>query len=666
MIFLKIFVQILVIACFIFFVSGRLMGSQINFFKRVMAVVLSVFFTSFVYWYAYLRGTDFLSESFVYTYMDVSTIIWIGSMLLISMLLYLFFELFDPMAIGEKGQRVSGNKSLLIRLRNQWRGQRRLRQVVQIAMKNGISRTIKYSKFKESEQELAKAFKDTLEQSGGIFVKFGQVISTRSDILPATFVKELESLQQHVKPLTNEQVDAILVSSLPYKMEDMFAEFDRTPIASASIGQVHKAILHENNQEVVVKILRPDIKEMMRDDLNILVDFAAWFSDRSIWAEKLGFRELAIGFAESLREEVDFEIEMRNAIQVTTALKDSLYKVKIPYVYTELSNDHLIVFEYIHGQSVANGDTLFQSLGIPREEFARTVLYSFFDQLLYSGIFHADPHPGNIFLDDVDGTPIFLDFGAVGRLAQPQQEGMKLFLLGIQHNDSDILYDALSLLVEDIDRIDREKLEHALAQILLRISYIPHIPTDELIQAFFEVVNKFGLSFYPSVGIALRAIITLDGTLHLIKKDFDIFNEAKEYSTEYMASQWKKPFKEPKQTFERLEEELALLLPNIRKIPRRVDQLIQRVESGKITLHHDIFSDKSNSMFVTQLFSRFVLLMVGITFGIISVALLAIGQFIEAEFGIYLNTAAYVGLFLCAVLLVRLSIQAIRLMKSER
>lgn len=666
MIYLKILVQILVISFFIFFVSGRLMGSQINFLKRIMAVVISVFFTSFVYWYAYLRGTDFLSESFVYTYMDVSTIIWIGSMLLISMLLYLFFELFDPMAIGEKGQRISGNKSLLIRLRNNWRSQRRLRQVVQIAMKNGISRTIKYSKFKESERELAKALKDTLEQSGGVFVKFGQVLSTRGDILPAAFVKELESLQQHVKPLTNEQVNSILVSFLPYKMEDMFVEFDLTPIASASIGQVHKAILRTNNKEVVVKILRPDIKDMMRDDLNILVDFATWFSDKSSWAEKLGFRELAIGFAENLREEVDFEIEMRNALQVTTALKDSSYRVKIPHIYTELSNDHLIIFEYVHGQSVAYGDTLFRSLGVDREQFARTVLYSFFDQLLYSGIFHADPHPGNIFIDDVDGTPIFLDFGAVGRLAQPQQEGMKLFLLGIQQNDSDILYDALSLLVEDVDHIEREKLEHAMAQLLLRISYISHIPTEELIQAFFEVVKKFGLSFYPSVGIALRALVTLDGTLHMIKSDFDIFNEAKEYSTEYMASLWKKPFKKPKQTFERLEEEFALLLPTIRKIPRRVDHLIQRVESGKITLHHDIFSDKSNSMFITQLFSRFILLMVGITFGIISVALLAIGQFIEAEFAIYLNTAAYVGLFLCAVLLVRLSIQAIRLMKSDR
>ena len=115
-----------------------------------------------------------------------------------------------------------------------------------------------------------------------------------------------------------------------------------------------------------------------------------------------------------------------------------------------------------------------------------------------------------------------------------------------------------------------------------------------------------------------------------------------------------------------IEEELALILPNLRKLPRRVDQLFKKVESGKIILHHDIFSDKTNAMFVTQLFSKFVLLLVGITFGIISVALLAISQFIHNAYAIYLNTAAYLGLFLCAILLVRLSIQAIRDIKRTK
>lgn len=663
MVYVKIIVQILVIAMFIYFVSGRLMGSQINFMKRIMSVVISVTFTSFIYWYAYLRGTNFLSESFVYTFMDISTIIWIGSMLLISMLLYLFFELFDPMAIGERGERITRQKSLLLRIRNQWRSQKRLRQVVQIAVKNGISRTLKYARHRENDHELAIAFRDTLEESGGIFIKFGQVLSTRNDLFPKAFVQELGTLQQNVRPLSSDQVKTILEKTLPFNMDDVFSQFDMIPIASASIGQVHRATLRKNNEEVAVKLLRPDVKDMMRDDLNILVEFAQWVSDKSTWAESLGFRELAIGFATSLREEVNFDIEVRNMMQVATALRKSPYKMKIPHVYTEYSNSQLVVSEFVHGQSVASGDTLFQELSIDREEFARTVLCSFFEQMLFSGIFHADPHPGNIFIDKTDGTPVLLDFGAVGRLAEPQQEGIKLFLMGIQQIDANILYDAIVLLVEDHEHIDRVKMEQAMAQILLRISYVPRISTEELIHSFFEVARDFGLSFYPSVGIALRSFITLDGTLRFIQSDFNLFKEAKEFSKNYISSMLKRPFKEPIATKERLEEEFALLLPALRKLPRRVDQLIQRVESGKIILHHDVFSDKHNAMFITKLFSRFVLLLVGITFGIISVALLAIAQFIEAPYAVYLNSAAYVGLFLCAVLLVRLSIQAIRLTK---
>ena len=457
----------------------------------------------------------------------------------------------------------------------------------------------------------------------------------------------------------------ILESALHEKIEDIFYEFDLTPIAAGSIGQVHRAILKKNHEQVVVKLLRPEVKDMVRDDLHILVEFAQWVSEKSTWAKNLGFRELAVGFAASMREEVNFNIEVRNTLQVATTLKNSPYQVKIPTIYTEYSNDRLIVSEYVRGLSVANGDEVFDTLLVDREEFARTLLFSFFEQMLFSGIFHADPHPGNIFIDEKDGTPILLDFGAVGRLAAQQQEGIKLFLIGIQQNDANLLYDSILLLVEDHDHLEQVKMEQAMAHILLRISYVPKIPTEELIHSLFEVVRDFGLVFYPSVGIALRSIITLDGTLHLIKADFDMFSEAKKFSTNYFTSILKRPFKEPKETMERIEKEFALLLPALRKIPRRVDQLMQRVESGKIILHHDIFSDKQNAMFITQLFSQFVLLFVGITFGIISVSLLAIAQFIDAPYAIYMNTAAYVGLFLCSVLLVRLSIQAIRLMKRN-
>ena len=662
---LHLTIQIIVAAVLIFFISGRLIGSKVNLAKRILSVVISVSFTTFVFWYTYLRDNAINTASLVENVLNVATLLWFGSMLLISMLLYLFFELFDPIALNENGNPVKGKNNIFKRSVVYWRRQKRLRYVLKIAMTNGITRTVKFVRNREDERELALALRLTLEQCGGIFVKFGQVLSTRKELLSPIFIEELEKLQQQAPPLSKEQVDALLQQNLPAPVDEIFSYFSEEPLAAASIGQVHKAVLRQTNEPVVVKILRPEVKEIMRDDLGILLEFATWISSKSAWAESFGFKDLAIGFAASLREEIDFQIEARNMMQVTNMMRKTVLKVNIPRAYLQYSNANILVMDYIDGKSVANASVVFEKFNIDRHEFAQNVLYAFLEQALISGIFHADPHPGNVYAENRQGMITLLDFGAVGRLAERQQEGLKLFLVGIHQNDVGTLVDGITLLVENAEEVERERIEQAVSQVLLKISYVDRVPTDELIYSIFSIVREFGLRFYPSVSVALRAIVTLDGTLRIIDPMFDIFQEAKLFSNAYVKNSFKQPFKEPKATKERLEEEIALILPNIRKIPRRIDQLVKKVEGGKIILHHDIFSDKANASFVTQLFSQFVLLFVGITFGIISVALLAISQFMYTAYAIYLNMAAYLGLFLCAILLVRLSIQAIRNMKKS-
>ena len=662
---LHLTIQVIVAALLIFIISGRLIGSKVNLAKRILSVVISVSFTTFVFWYTYLRDNAINTAGLVENVLNVATLLWFGSMLLISMLLYLFFELFDPIALNENGNPVKGKNNIFKRSVVYWRRQKRLRYVLKIAMTNGITRTVKFVRHREDERELALALRLTLEQCGGIFVKFGQVLSTRKELLSPIFIEELEKLQQQAPPLSKEQVDALLKQNLPAPVDEIFSYFSEEPLAAASIGQVHKAVLRQTNEQVVVKILRPEVKEIMRDDLGILLEFATWISSKSAWAESFGFKDLAIGFAASLREEIDFQIEARNMMQVTNMMRKTVLKVNIPRAYLQYSNANILVMDYIDGKSVANASVVFEKFNIDRHEFAQNVLYAFLEQALISGIFHADPHPGNVYVENRQGMITLLDFGAVGRLAERQQEGLKLFLVGIHQNDVGTLVDGITMLVENAEEVERERIEQAVSQVLLKISYIDRVPTDELIYSIFSIVREFGLRFYPSVSVALRAIVTLDGTLRIIDPMFDIFQEAKLFSNAYVKNSFKQPFKEPKATKERLEEEIALILPNIRKIPRRIDQLVKKVEGGKIILHHDIFSDKANASFVTQLFSQFVLLLVGITFGIISVALLAISQFMYTAYAIYLNMAAYLGLFLCAILLVRLSIQAIRNIKKS-
>ena len=412
--------------------------------------------------------------------MNVITLLWIGSMLLISMFLYLVFELFDPIALNENGQPLQ-QQSIMKKYASYWRQQKRLRQVVSIAVKNGVTQTVKYARNREDDRELAVALRNTLEQCGGIFIKFGQVLSTRKELLPPTFIEELEKLQQGVMPLKPNQVDEILQKNFGQREQEIFAYFEKKPIAAASIGQVHRAVLRKTNEVVVVKLLRPEIKEVMRQDLSILVEFATWFSSRSLWAEKLGFKDLAVGFAYALQEEIDFEIEARNMIQVDYVLSKSLQKLKVPKVYREFSNNEVLVMEHIDGTSVANSNYIFEATGIVRKEFAETLLFAFLEQALVSGIFHADPHPGNIFIEKETNQIVLLDFGAVGRLAQQQQEGLKLFLVGIHQNNASIVTDGVQLLVENADEIDHQELEQLISGVLLRISYVEQIEVSELI-----------------------------------------------------------------------------------------------------------------------------------------------------------------------------------------
>lgn len=662
--FLQQIIILIIVAFLIYFISGRLIGSGVNVFKRIFSVSFSIIFTTFIYWYTYLRHQNYPAEEMVEGIINVTTILWIGSMLLISMLVYLFLELFDPIAIeGKKTEKKFIGKRLI----NYWRYQKRLRTVLKIAVTNGITTTVKYARNREAERELAIALRNTLEQCGGIFIKFGQVLSTRKELFSPIFIEQLEKLQQNVAEIPIVQVKEILNKNLPDKLENIFSNFEVEPLAAASIGQVHRATLKKSNEQVVVKILRPEIREIMNKDLNILLEFANWISIKSQWAKNIGFRDIAEGFANSLKEEIDFEIEVRNMTQISNVLQSAKAgkNVVIPKVYTEFCNENIIVMEYVRGKSVAESDQIFANSNFDRHEIAQSLLFSYFEQALISGIFHADPHPGNIYFKELTGELAILDFGAVCRLSATEQEGLRLFFIGIHQGDSSVLFDGITLLVKKTDDLNRKDIEQAIDQILLKMFYVEKIQTDEIIYSIFSVIRNSGLQMYPSVSVAMRAVVILDGTLSIIDPNFNIFEETKLFFNKYLRKSFTENLFKPMESFYKVEEELAMMIPNLKKVPRRLSHLLKKFEDGKVILHHDIFSDKTNSRFVTELFSKFVLLMVGITFGIISTALLAISQLINTAYAIYLNTAAYLGLFLCAILLVRLSIQAIRDMRKD-
>ncbi len=651
-------VQLLIMSLFVYIISGRLLGTKLNFFKRFFSTVMSVALTTFVMWYSYFRHSNYLERDVVQQFLDTSTFIWFGSMLFIAMLFYLIFELFDP---KQQSDFSENSDNFFMRARSNYYRNRRFAQVFRIAFKQGIGKALQYKRSFENDRYIAIILRNIMEDAGGIFVKFGQVLSTRTDILPTAFIEEFSKLQQNVKPMSVEEVERILKYQLDDQLPNIFQYFNEQPLAAGSIGQVHRAQLKENGEEVVVKILRSEVTRVMNKDLDILIHFSAWLEEESAWAENLGFHQLAVGFARSLREEINFDIERQNMQQIANALEGRNQQVRIPKVYAKHSNRHILVMEYIQGVPITQANHLIEQRNGQMEDVLSKVYRAFLEQLLVAGVFHADPHPGNVYIAEKDGQPVFLDFGAVGRLGAIQNQGLRTLLIGIATNDAKVMTLGLENLVTDGELKERAKLEQELSQLLISIQFVSKISTEQLVQRLFEIMRVHELKLYPMVSVALRALITMDGTLSSVNPQFDIFNEAKRFSVEHKKELI--PAASVANLKATVAQEVALLLPQLRDLPRRAERVIQHFEKGEMTVKMDVLSDKKTTTFINHWASLFILLVVAVTFGFISVALLAIGQYMTSPYTVYLNTGAYVGLFLSSVILVRLSVQALKYSK---
>jgi len=642
--------QYILLAVLMVFLLGRLIGTKISFKKQVLASLFSVIVTSTIYWYTYLR--DHVQDSFGF-----DGWLWLLSMVIVSMLFYLLFEIFDPIPASEREERFGDVRNPFRRLAAWWRRQRRYMQVLAIALRHGVGKNLALKRNAAAEQKLAVSLRKTLEGCGGFFIKFGQVLSTRSDLLPPAIIEELSDLQENVARLSSDQVEKILTKELQRPRDEIFLDFEMEPLAAASIGQVHRATLREGKKKVVVKLLRPDITALLHRDLDILVRFAAWAASKSAWVRHIGFLDLAKGFSQAMKEEIDFRIEARNFVQVSAALANSRTNVRIPRVYREFSNEKILVIEYMDGVSVKSGMAILDERGIDRSKVQQQIFDCILEQIFFKGIFHADPHPGNVYIL-YDGTPALLDFGSVGRLGALQQDALKRLLIGFEQRNAYVMMDALLQLVEPKQEVDKEGLEQAISQLLVQTAYDTSGKSDVFIQGMFRMISEFGLSFYPNVAGAFRSLITLEGTLMQLNPSFHLMNESRRFAHEHLPEFM--PVRDYSDLKKVATDELLEMLPVIRRLPRRLDHFGEMLEKGEASVRIGFFADKENAKFVTKWISQMLLALVGMAIGGISVGLLSIGSRLKDE-GLLINSLfGYTGILISAVLLIRVAIHAVR------
>lgn len=421
---------------------------------------------------------------------------------------------------------------------------------------------------------VARSLRLALTDAGVTFVKFGQMLSTRADLLPPAFVAELSKLHSDVESVPWEEVRPAVADAVGRPLDDVFAELSEEPMAAASVAQIHAATLQDGT-EVVVKVQRPKARQQVTADLDILLRFAQRLERQTEWGRNIGSVGLAQGFASSLHEELDYRVEAANMRGVAAA-----GELIVPDAFDELSSSEVIVMERVAGKPLSSAAAELAALAPERRaELSAELLSGVLQQIFVSGIFHADLHPGNVILTK-DGLAL-LDFGSVGRLDRPVRMALVMLLHAVERQDSIAATDALLDLLDRPADLDDRALEQEIGGLIVRFgSGCAPGGSASMFAELLSLVVRHGFRVPPQLAAVFRTLGTLEGTLRLLDPDIDLVAV-----TRARGSELAKQFTEPAAVKEQVDHQIATLLPVLSRLPRRLSRISEQLEDGTLTVN---------------------------------------------------------------------------------
>jgi ubiquinone biosynthesis protein len=522
---------------------------------------------------------------------------------------------------------------------------RRLTQIARIARRNGLIGRRLASRAELLSPETARALRLTLEESGGMLVKFGQIASTRDDLLPPVITDELAQLRSSVPGLPFPVVRQVIETELGASLDTIFESVDEEPLAAASIGVTHRAVL-KDGRRVIVKVQRPDVQDSVAIDGRVLVGGARSLERQSAAARRVGVVGLARELVSGITEELDFTREAASnaAMRRARAGDDG---VRIPEIYADLTTRRVLIMDEVKGASVSDQRAV-DECGAPRVDLARALLESFLSQILVDGVYHADPHPGNVLVDR-GGTLWFIDFGAVGWIDPVTLEGLQQMALGFTLRDPSVLARAVRRVAGQAgENIDITSLEFDLGVVLTTLQGGSFDPAA--ISEIIRVLDRHGVGAPPSLTILARAILTLDGTLRSLDPDFRMGPAAQAKMGEIVSHSELDPR-------DQLTREVIRALPVLRAMPQVTEDLALQARSGRLTVRIDRFSGPDGHR-VEHWLNRVLFTVIGI-FGLVGSGLILIAGGLDANDTVAnpLRLIGFVGLFLSATMMMRVVAQ---------
>ncbi|UKO99304.1 ABC1 kinase family protein [Nostoc sp. UHCC 0870] len=430
---------------------------------------------------------------------------------------------------------------------------------------------------KQAARRKAQAvwIRNTLLDLGPTFIKVGQLFSTRADIFPSEYVEELAKLQDKVPAFSYEQVEKIVEKELGKKIPELFQSFEPIPLAAASLGQVHKAVLH-SGESVVVKAQRPGLKKLFEIDLQILKGIARYFQNHPKWGKGRDWTGIYDECCRILWEEIDYLNEGKNADTFRRNFRGYDW-VQVPKVYWRYASPQVLTLEYLPGIKISQYEAL-EAAGIDRKAVARQGAQAYLIQLLNDGFFHADPHPGNIAVS-ADGSLIFYDFGMMGRIKSNVREGLMQTLFGVAQKDGTRVIQSLIDLgaiapVDDMGPV-RRSVQYMLDNFMDKPFEAQSVAaiSDDL----YEIAYNQPFRFPATFTFVMRAFSTLEGVGKGLDPEFNFMEVAQPYAMQLMTNM---NGADSNSFLNELSRQAVQVSTTAFGLPRRLEDTLEKLERG--------------------------------------------------------------------------------------
>jgi ubiquinone biosynthesis protein len=505
----------------------------------------------------------------------------------------------------------------------------RISEIAQVAVKHGFGYFFETHRLTDllpgrtrvtldgAPSERGQHLREMLDELGPTFVKFGQLLSTRPDIVPPDILVELQALQDDVRPFPYEDVERVIREELELSVEQLFTDFEETPVAAASIGQVHRATL-PNGHRVAVKVQRPNAPRQVEADLALLYQAAKIAKERVRSLDFIDPRQLVDEFARSIRQELDYRLEARNAEAFHHRFAGHPH-VRIPRVYWSYTRARVLTLELLEGVQLADLPQEAWSME-ERRRLAYLMTETWMTMIFRHGFFHGDPHPANIFVLDEGGVIGLVDFGQVGKLSDDDMSKLTRLFIDAANEQIEQLPRRLSELGVRYPKEREEQFVAELREMYYRYygASLSEIDPLQVIREAFQLIYRLNLRLPTRFVLLDKAIATLGSVGVDLYPDFNVFEVAKPYARSLMLERYT-----PRRMLARARTEGVELARIARTMPFQVHDFLEEIRDGQIEVG---FVHKGLDEFMHKVniaFNRLVIAMV-VAGGLIGSSLIGI------------------------------------------